>query len=82
VKIDGKTYEFVRGSDVERDGMYLEVSVGVNRTRKLIAEVFYSDVTHTMTFTAFQPDISLEVIETLAASARESLPPIEKEVAE
>ena len=40
-------YRTVRGSDVRRDGMFLElIDEG---TGDEVAEVFYSDVTHEMT---------------------------------
>jgi hypothetical protein len=44
-------YEMIRGSDVDRDGMYLELIEST--TGNVVAEIFYSDVTNAMTFTAF-----------------------------
>lgn len=38
---DGTKYSIIRGSDVDRDGMYLELSE--TESKKVIAEVFYSD---------------------------------------
>lgn len=74
MKLHNVEYEFLRGSDIQRDGMYLEVSVkGTNPLRQL-AEVFYSDVTHQFSVSCFEPDIPIEVVEQLLAWARTALP--------
>ncbi|MEZ2894440.1 hypothetical protein [Providencia rettgeri] len=76
--LDGIEYEFVRGSDIVRDGMYLEVRMMYTDTLLQLAEVFYSDVTHQFTLTCYEPNIPLTVIETLIEQAKKLLPPIEK----
>lgn len=68
-----RSFTTVRGSDVDRDGMYLELSeVGGEQG---IAEVFFSDSTGVFTLNTFGKDVPLEAVEWLAAQARLSLPP-------
>ncbi|EFB73668.1 hypothetical protein PROVRUST_04940 [Providencia rustigianii DSM 4541] len=74
---DSTVYEFVRGSDIVRDGMYLELNVANTDPVLQLAEVFYSDVTHQFTLTCYEPNIPLAVIETLIEQAKKLLPPIE-----
>ena len=66
-------YRTVRGSDVRRDGMCLElIDEG---TGDEVAEVFYSDVTHEMTISVFKPELPLPVVELLIERAKHDLPP-------
>lgn len=68
-----RSFTTVRGSDVDRDGMYLELSeVG---GKQAIAEVFFSDATGEFALNTFENDVPLEAVEWLAAQARLSLPP-------
>ena len=69
----GQEYVALVGSDVQRDGMYLEVSATQDGPQ--ILEVFYSDQTNELTFTAYQPDIPLELVEWAALAARRRLIP-------
>lgn len=69
----GQEYQYVVGSDVQRDGMYLEVTD--TRAEPDVLEVFYSDQTDKMTFTAYRPDIPLELVEWALAMAKERLIP-------
>jgi hypothetical protein len=53
------------GSDVQRDGMFLELSDGVIE-HALLAEVFYADANGQMTLATFDNgSIPLEVVEWL-----------------
>ena len=70
---DGKSYQCSMGSDVRRDGMFVEVGEGPDGLNTLI-HIFYSDVTHRMTATLFKPSIPLEVVEWAASVARKRLP--------
>jgi hypothetical protein len=72
-EIAGQTYRVVVGTDLERDGMFVEIanSDGVN-----LAEVFYSDKDGRMTFTAWKQELPLEVVEWAAVYARERLTPV------
>jgi hypothetical protein len=72
----GQEYHHVVGSDVQRDGMYLEVTD--TRAAPDVLEVFYSDRTDEMTFTAYRPDIPLEVVEWALTMAKERLIPTAK----
>jgi hypothetical protein len=66
-------YRTVRGSDLQRDGMYLELID--ESTGDEVAEVFYSDATHKMTISVFQPELPLEIVELLIERAKHELPP-------
>lgn len=75
--VNGIEYTIVRGSDVDRDGMYLELSE--KESKNIIAEVFYSDRTHDFSLSCFRPDIPLALIESLINDAKQLLPPISRE---
>lgn len=77
LSLAGVTYTMVLGSDIVRDGMYLELFEGTQEGA-LLAEVFYSDQTHTMAFTAFREDLPLEAVEWIIAQAKVRLPPVER----
>jgi len=66
-------YRTVCGSDVQRDGMYLELID--ESTGDEVAEVFYSDTTHEMTISVFKPELPLRVVELLIERAKHDLPP-------
>ncbi len=71
---NGQVYPCTIGSDVIRDGMYLEVGVQADGTVPIF-EIFYSDVTHDMTVSLFEHDVPLAILEAAIAMAREKLPP-------
>ena len=58
-------FELRRGSDVLRDGMYLELSVS-------------SDVTQDFFLTCYEESIPLEAVEKLISEARIALPPVKQ----
>lgn len=64
-------YEMTRASDLQRDGMSLELSQG----GQALAEVFYSDLTGQFSISVFASAVPLELIEQLIVTARKSLPP-------
>ncbi|MEJ6781933.1 hypothetical protein [Aminobacter sp. Piv2-1] len=72
----GRSFGFVVGSDVQRDGMYYEATEIVGGKSTFVAEVFYSDQSHSMTFTAVVPDIPIEIIDHMLEQARIRLVPI------
>lgn len=72
VEIAGQSYEVVVGSDIQRDGMYLEAW---NEAKAVIAEVFYSDQDGTMTFTGYFPDLPLPFVEWMICHAKARLTP-------
>jgi hypothetical protein len=73
VKHDGQEYAYVVGSDVIRDGMYIEVCDEPDSANEIL-EIFYSDVSRKMSVTLYKPDVPLEVVEWAIAIARERLP--------
>lgn len=74
----GQTYRVVRGSDLQRDGMYLEMW-SAKHPEKQLCEVFYSDITHTMAFACLDPEeIPLEVLEEYLRQSRHLLTPTSK----
>lgn len=82
IEHNGQSYGVVRGSDVQRDGMFLELW-SANHPEKQLCEVFYSDVTHAMAFACFdKEDIPLEVLEEYLRQSRYLLTPNSKNEAE
>jgi hypothetical protein len=72
---EDRTFATQMGSDVLRDGMYLElievtVAGPVDR-----AEWFYSDADGSFAFTAWSADLSRTVLAWFEAEARRRLPP-------
>ena len=75
IEHNGQIYRVIRGSDVERDGMFLELWSAKQPERPL-CEVFYSDISHTFAFACFdQEDIPLEVLEEYLRQSRSLLQP-------
>ncbi|MEI7188394.1 hypothetical protein [Dickeya dianthicola] len=68
-------YELTRGSDIIRDGMFLELSEAGTSPLRQIAEIFYSDVTHEFFLTCYEENIPLDAIEELLSEAKKLLPP-------
>jgi hypothetical protein len=77
-EIAGRMYICVRCSDLDRDGMYLELSEIAGAETRNAMEIFYSDVTGGMTMRLFQDAVPLPAVEWMIASAKEWLPPINK----
>ena len=70
--IGERNFETIRGSDIERDGMYLELrEVGV---KDGIAEIFYSDQTRDFIVNTFGNDIPLDAMEWMIVRAKQDLP--------
>ena len=75
MKIAGVTYSFTRGSDVVRDGMFLEADVIDAPGRRTVTEVFYSDRTSQFSVSCFEEGVAVELIEHLISEGRRLLPP-------
>jgi hypothetical protein len=73
IEVGVRRFGLIRGSDLQRDGMYLELSE--SGAGKAVAEVFYSDETGRMRFSAYEEDIPLEAIELLIERSKQLLPP-------
>ncbi|WP_027051987.1 hypothetical protein [Mesorhizobium erdmanii] len=74
VELAGRNYDAIIGSDVQRDGMYLEL---LDQDGRVVGEIFYSDVAGKMTVTLSQPQAPLDVVEWMIATAKIRLPPTE-----
>jgi hypothetical protein len=68
---DEGEYRFLVGSDIHRDGMYLEMS---DAQGACVSDVFYSDVTDKMVVTLDKPSLPIEAVEHLLAMAKLRLP--------
>jgi len=75
MKLSNEKFEQVIGSDLERDGMYLEIA-DVKNSADAYLEIFYSDITHKFSLTLFKEDIDLEPIEEAIEIAKHRLVPI------
>lgn len=64
-------YSITRGSEVDRDGMFLELS----KSGSVVAEAFYSDQTKRISISCFQPSLPIETVEFLTSEAWRCLPP-------
>ncbi|OBQ96640.1 MAG: hypothetical protein EOQ64_22470 [Mesorhizobium sp.] len=72
IVLAGRTYEATIGSDVQRDGMYLELA---DQHGHIVAQIFFSDFDRKMTVTLFESEASVEVVEWMIATAKIRLPP-------
>jgi len=75
LNIAGIEYSFTRGSDVNRDGMFLEATVVGSSPSRTVAEIFYSDKTGQFAVSCFEENVPLELIEFMIEDSRECLPP-------
>ena len=75
MEIDGKEYEFIRASDVNRDGMALECWA-VGSQQGPLLEAFWNDSTGRFTFSAFERGLPFALVEEFVRAAREGLPPM------
>ena len=64
-------FTIMLGSDLERDGMFLELS----HSGDVVAEAFYSDETKKISLSCFQSSLPIETVEFLTAEAWRRLPP-------
>lgn len=71
---NGTEYHYAMGSDVNRDGMYLEVCDDP-KFFHMVFEIFYSDVTDEMTITMSEPNIPIGVVEWALSIAKKRLQP-------
>lgn len=79
MELQGRSFSFVVGSDVHRDGMYYEASEPVSGKPVVVAEVFYSDESRQMTFTTFVPDLPVELVAHMIEQAQARLVPVERQ---
>jgi len=72
-ELNGIEYVYTIGSDIDRDGMYLEVAEKPGDKNALF-EIFYSDLTHKMTLNVVKYDIPTELLEWAISIAKQRLP--------
>ncbi len=75
IKIRDRHYITLLCSDVDADGMYLEIREVTDEGEYAVADVFYSDQSHDMVFTTYSENIPLEPVEWLIQKAKADLPP-------
>ncbi len=75
VTFNGVEYEILRGSDVIRDGMYLEASISKPSSRDAVLEIFYSDVDDSFTVSYCRDGLPMELVEHMIVNAKTALPP-------
>jgi len=72
IEFHGHYYSTIRASDLQRDGMGLELHCD----SRLVAEIFLSDAIGEFTISLFEPSIPLPVIVQLIAESRTDLVPV------
>ena len=72
--IDGREYLVSMGSDLRRDGMFLELYVGTDRGHPM-AECFYSDRDGSLTLTQYVPGVPPAALTWLRSEGARRLPP-------
>ena len=78
IERSGHRYHMIMGSDLERDGMFLELVVD-SRSEAPLLEMFYSDATGTFTLNSLQrASIPLEIVEHFILEAHRCLPPAQQ----
>lgn len=64
-EIDGRKYEIIFGSDVIRDGVYLELSDRTEENIDILAEVFYYNELGKIEFNCFKERVPYQLIKWL-----------------
>lgn len=75
MRFGDREYRGTVGSDVDRNGMYLEVDELTGSHPTSVLEVFYSDSNGAMTITAHRAELPFELVEWALGEARRRLPP-------
>ncbi len=68
-------YTSVIGSDLDRDGMYLEVTED-RAGSPVILEIFYSDRSGEMTLSTFRSGVPVKLVDWALRLAKDRLPPM------
>jgi len=76
ITFDGRPYQLLFGSDVQRDGVYLELNDVSGASPVVVLFAFYSDADGRMTFSAYREDVPFEAVEWFTAEARRRLPSV------
>ena len=75
IEFDGRPYELVYGSDIQRDGVYLELSDVSRDDPVVIVDAFRWDPDGRITFSAYREDVPFEIVEWFTAEVRRRLAP-------
>ncbi|HLL03556.1 MAG TPA: hypothetical protein VK539_23430 [Myxococcaceae bacterium] len=75
VEFEWRTYELLLCSDVQADGMYLEMMDTTDDARTVVLVAFYSDADGRMTLSAYRENLPLAAVEWFIAEAKRCLPP-------
>ncbi len=78
MRVGDMEYKFTMGSDIGRDGMYVEATVENTPPQRTVAEIFYSDATENLFLSCFEEHVPLELIEQLIEDGKRSLPPVKR----
>lgn len=76
VEFDGRRYEVLLGSDVQNDGMYLEMSDVTDGAPEVVLFAFYSDSDGHMTFSAYREELPFAAVEWFLSEAKQRLSPV------
>jgi hypothetical protein len=74
--IDGREFTLVMGSDLERDGMFLELYEGPQPNGDVLAECFYSDRDGSLSVTRYEASVPEPALAWLRAEGASRLPPM------
>lgn len=74
VRVEGRNYCLVVGSDIKRDGMFLECTPESDGTQVLV-EVFYSDQDQSFTVQTSGVQLPVALLKLVIAEAERRLPP-------
>jgi hypothetical protein len=75
MNIDGQEYMVIRGSDLERDGMFLELYLGREPNGMPVAECFYSDADRSLSLTVYEGSTPEAALAWLEKEGARWLPP-------
>lgn len=75
-KLAGRKYEIIFGTDVQRDGVYLELSDRTDDPIEVLATVFYYDELGKVVFSAPKVEIPFTLIQWLMAEVSKENWPI------
>ena len=75
MRIENHDYSLLMGSDVERDGMFLELNAGDEPSGAPLAEWFYADADATLSLTVYAAGIPDSVLDWFRVEAARRLPP-------
>ncbi len=78
MRVGATEYKFTMGSDVGRDGMYVEATVENTSPQRTVAEIFYSDATENFFLSCFEEHVPLELIVQLIEDGKRRLPSVKR----